>query len=135
MPRHEFDVLDANSAFYRAFAARDLEAMDGLWSHSTPVVCVHPGWDALRGRDDVMESWRAILTGAESPQIGCSHAFAQVHGSVALVVCREHIPGGQLVATNVFVREHGAWKLVHHQASPLATEDDDEPADDGGRLN
>jgi ketosteroid isomerase-like protein len=128
----EFDVLDANSAFYSAFSGRDLEAMDALWAEEAPVVCVHPGWDALRGRDAVMESWRAILTGPGSPDIGCSHAFVQLIEDTAFVVCREHVPGGQLVATNVFVREGGRWKLIHHQASPLATEDQEEP---GGPLN
>ena len=126
----EFDVLDANSAFYAAFAGRDLAAMDAVWASDAPVACVHPGWDALRGRDAVMESWRAILTGPGSPEIGCSHAFAQMIGNIALVVCREHVAGGDLVATNVFILEAGAWKMVHHQASPLATEDDevrDEP--------
>lgn len=135
MPSHDIEVLDANSAFYRAFSARDLDAMDGLWSRLTPVMCVHPGWDALRGRDEVMDSWRAILTGAQSPKVGCSHAFAQVHGEVALVVCREHVEGGQLVATNVFVREQGVWRLVHHQASPLATDDEDNEDFDPEQLN
>jgi hypothetical protein len=135
MPPHDIEVLDANSAFYRAFSSRDLEAMDCLWSRRTPVMCVHPGWDALRGRDEVMDSWRAILTGTESPKVGCSHAFAQVHGDVALVVCREHVEGGQLVATNVFVREQGVWRLVHHQASPLATDDEDNEDFDPERLN
>jgi predicted nuclease with RNAse H fold len=123
----EFEVLDANSAFYRAFSRRDLAAMDALWATGAPVACVHPGWDALRGREDVMESWHAILNGSEPPEIDCSHAFAQVLGQAALVICREHVAGGQLVATNVFVREGGAWKMVHHQASPLATEDEPVP--------
>jgi ketosteroid isomerase-like protein len=123
----ELDVLDVNSAFYAAFSARDLSRMDALWATTAPVACVHPGWDALRGRDAVMESWRAILNGPSSPDIGCSHAFAQVLGDTALVICREHVPGGDLVATNVFVREGGAWKLVHHQASPLATEGEEMP--------
>ncbi len=127
MMSQELDVLDANSAFYRAFSARDLSAMDAVWATASPVACVHPGWDALRGREAVMESWRAILSGASSPEIGCSHAFAQVLGETALVVCRERVPGGELVATNVFVREDGAWKLVHHQASPLATESEEMP--------
>jgi ketosteroid isomerase-like protein len=135
MPQHDLEVLDANSAFYRAFSARDLDAMDELWSRRTAVVCVHPGWDVLRGRDEVMDAWRAILTGAGSPKIGCSHAFAQVHGDVALVLCREHVEGGQLVATNVFVREEGGWRLVHHQASPLATDDEDNAEFDPEQLN
>ncbi|MFL5261168.1 MAG: nuclear transport factor 2 family protein [Anaeromyxobacteraceae bacterium] len=123
----DFEVLDANSAFYVAFSARDIAAMEAVWASEAPVMCVHPGWDALRGRDEVMESWRAILNGPGSPEIGCSHAFAQVLGDTAIVVCREHVPGGELVATNVFVREAGSWKLVHHQASPLATETEEMP--------
>lgn len=134
-PHRDLDVLDANSAFYRAFAARDLDAMDALWSEEQQVACVHPGWDVLRGRDEVMDSWRAILTGDESPKIGCSHAFAQVHGQVALVVCREHVPGGFLVATNVFVREESGWRLVHHQSSPLASDAEDDPDFDPEQLN
>jgi ketosteroid isomerase-like protein len=134
-PHRDPDVLDANSAFYRAFAARDLDAMDSLWAEQAQVACVHPGWDVLRGRAEVMDGWRAILTGDESPQIGCSHAFAQLHGDVALVVCREHVPGGFLVATNVFVREGGGWRLVHHQSSPLASDDAGAPDFDPERLN
>ncbi len=104
--------------------------MDEVWARAAPVACVHPGWDALRGREDVMQSWRAILAGPSSPEIGCSHAFAQVLGATALVVCHEHVAGGRLVATNVFVREDGGWKLVHHQASPLASEEEEEPSDE-----
>jgi hypothetical protein len=82
-----------------------------------------------------MQSWRAILSGGGSPRVACSHAFAQVFGGLALVVCREHLPGGQLVATNAFVREGGAWKLVHHQASPLAADDDEDPGPDPEAMN
>ncbi|HTT69821.1 MAG TPA: nuclear transport factor 2 family protein [Anaeromyxobacteraceae bacterium] len=124
---HDFEVLDANSAFYRAFAAHDLPAMEAVWAAETPVACIHPGWDALHGRQVVMESFRAILNGSSSPEIRCSHAFVQALGEIALVICREHVEGGELVATNVFVREGGAWKLVHHQASPLARNDEDAP--------
>jgi hypothetical protein len=30
------------------------------------------------------------------------------------------IDGSYLVATNLFVRERGRWKLAHHHAGPLA---------------
>ncbi len=113
------DVLEANSAFYAAFAARDVEAMDALWARQAPVACAHPGWDALRGRDEVMESWRAILLGG-APQIACTRASAQVLGDVAYVVCHEQVAGGLLVATNVFVREDGEWRICHHHAGALA---------------
>jgi hypothetical protein len=47
-PLTDFAVLDANSAFYRAFAARDVAAMEAVWSGERPVACIHPGWDGVR---------------------------------------------------------------------------------------
>jgi len=120
MSPDEISVLEANSAFYRAFAERDLAAMEELWAREVPVACVHPGWDALRGREAVMESWSGILEG-EPPPISCTAASAHVLGAAAFVVCAERIPGGPpLVATNVFVRERRRWRLCHHQAGMVA---------------
>jgi hypothetical protein len=68
-----------------------------------------------------MASWRAILR-SENPRIVPSDARAFVAGDVAWVVCFEGTEGAPpvLCATNVFLREDGAWKLVHHQAGHLA---------------
>ena len=111
-------VLAANQEFYRAFTTRDLAAMDALWARETPVACIHPGWDALVGRDMVMESWAAILGGAGAPQIRCEAPRAFVLGPSAFVICREVLEQGQLIATNVFAREPAGWRMVHHQAGP-----------------
>jgi hypothetical protein len=35
------------------------------------------------------------------------------------VVCEEELDGGTLIASNLFVREDGSWRLVHHQAGQL----------------
>lgn len=116
----EAEVLAANEAFYRAFAARDLDAMDALWARRDAVACVHPGWEALRGRGEVMASWRAILGGNSAAKISCSSATASVMGDTALVLCTEGLDGDELIATNVFAREDNAWKLMHHHAGPVA---------------
>lgn len=110
-------VLFANEAFYVAFAACDFPAMDAVWSGRENVSCIHPGWNALAGRQQVMESWRAILTSPNEPRIGCRNANAYVLGDSAYVVCYEAIDGGFLVATNVFIRENRGWKMVHHHAA------------------
>lgn len=109
-------VLFANEAFYLAFDNRDVQAMGNLWAQRAPVTCIHPGWRALSGRDDVMERWEAILNSPHAPKITCHSASACVHGKVAYVICYENVDNTFLVATNVFVREDGLWKLVHHQA-------------------
>ena len=121
----EAAVLAANAAFYAAFNARDLAAMEALWSSQAPVTCVHPGWNVLRGRAAVLESWRAILGNPQQPKIVGAAERAQLLGppgssAAALVVGRELVGGSPIVVTNAFVREGAAWKLVHHHASPVA---------------
>src|SRR5205814_4582275 len=62
-------VLAANLEFYRAFATRDLDAMDALWARQAPVACIHPGWPPLADRPSIMASWRGILSNSDSPRI------------------------------------------------------------------
>ena len=112
------ELLFINDAFYHVFRTRDLAAMDELWAAREQVACIHPGWHALTTRDDVMDSWHGILSNPDSPSIACRGARAYVMGHVGFVVCYEVIDGNVLVATNVFARENGVWKLVHHQAGP-----------------
>ncbi|HYS08327.1 MAG TPA: nuclear transport factor 2 family protein [Myxococcales bacterium] len=120
MTTPEREVLEANSAFYAAFARGDAEAMDALWAREAPVACLHPGWELLQGREAVVESWRRILLGGGAPAgIRCESASAHVQGDWAWVVCAEVLPAGKLAATNLFVREEGLWRLVHHHASPM----------------
>lgn len=116
----ELEVLEANEAFYQAFASRDFLAMSRLWAEHHPVACVHPGWDVLDGREEVLSSFRAILGSEAAPRLSCSLAQARVLGETAFVTCHELVGGGRLAATNVFVREGGRWRIVHHQASPIA---------------
>ena len=120
------DVLAANRAFYEAFRGEDLDAMETLWARAAPVACVHPGWPPLVGRDEVMESWQGILSSG-APPIRAESASVQRLGDVAYVLCYEVVPGGRLIATNVFVREDGAWRMVHHHAGPVNVTDDDDP--------
>ena len=48
------DVLEANNAFYRAFASFDKEAMADIWAESELITCIHPEWSLVEGRDDVL---------------------------------------------------------------------------------
>lgn len=120
MPSDEEEILAANAAFYRAFASRDVEAMDALWSQRSGVACLHPGWRALHGRDEVMASWRGILGSPDAPAIACSEEEVYATGGSGFVVCVESVDDGRLAATNVFVREDDGWKMVHHHAGPIA---------------
>lgn len=137
MSPEEEEVLAANAAFYEAFARRDTAAMESLWSHDIEVVCVHPGWRALVGRDEVMASWYSILGSPAAPAISFRDALVRLRGEMAFVLCTESLPGGELVATNVFAREGPSWRLVHHHAGPIARDegDDEDEGPPSGLLN
>ncbi|HEX4353821.1 MAG TPA: nuclear transport factor 2 family protein [Polyangiales bacterium] len=116
-------VLRANADFYRAFSAGDYRAMSQLWAQRSPLSCVHPGAPALIGREPVLESWRQILREPLPFQMRCDHAHAEVIGSFAIVTCYEGNDDqpAHLVATNLFTREDGTWRMLHHHAGPLST--------------
>jgi ketosteroid isomerase-like protein len=113
-------VLAANEAFYHAFNEKDIDAMDSAWAASADVACVHPGWNLLFGREQVIESWRRILANPEQLRIFTGGETVVFVGDVALVLCRELVGGAPLAATNVFVQEDGAWKLLHHHSGPVS---------------
>ncbi len=111
-------LLAANEAFYDAFDTGDMNAMESLWATKFEVACLHPGAPPLFGREAVIESWAGILSGSGRPAIQCHNARAQVLPESGFVVCEEILPGGRLLATNIFVYEDGVWRMAHHQAGP-----------------
>jgi len=134
MAGHEA-ILFANEAFYRAFADRDIDAMDAVWAGADNVTCIHPGWGLLEGRDQVMQSWLAILSNENAPNITCHGAQAFVHGDVAYVVCYEKIDDTVLIVTNVFVQEGRRWRMLHHQSGPTSDAPPDDDESPQGPLN
>lgn len=115
-------ILHANATFYRSFGTGDYATMARLWAEHTPVSCLHPGLPALIGREAVMQSWRGILAQSSQMAMRCDQARVQRFGESAIVTCYEANGDepAHLAATNVFVREGDAWRMVHHHAGPLA---------------
>ena len=126
-------LLAANLEFYRAFTTHDLPAMERVWAAETPVLCLHPGWELLRGRAADLESWRQILSNPEAPHVMVHDDQAFLFGEVGIVTCEEELDDGSLAATNMFVKEQGEWRLVHHQASPILSRRAEAPPP--GRLH
>jgi hypothetical protein len=111
-------VLDANDAFYRAMREGDLDAMEALWARERPVSCTHPHGPSIFGRSAVMASWRLIL-GHQPPEIHTEEPQAIVTGRSAMVLCRERVGTIEMMASNAWVREDGAWRMVNHQAAHI----------------
>ena len=129
-------ILAANAAYYRAFSTGDVAAMDQIWADDG-VSCVHPGWTPLIGRAAVVDSYRNILTSPNRVRIAHREDTAILTGDEGRVVCIEIVEGTALLAaTNFFRHIGGAWRMVHHQASPIAVAvEESEPPPRGQRLN
>ncbi len=129
-------VLAANDAFYAAFSAGNQPAMEALWARQHPVSCTHPGRAVLASREDVVASWELIFRGAQRLQAIAEGAAVCMSGAMAMVTCYERLSSqagrvlGLLAATNVFVREAGVWRLVHHHASGMASGEGDDDTDE-----
>ncbi len=118
-------VAAANSAFYAAFEACDLDAMSRLWEHSDRIVCTHPGWVSLRGWGQVAASFFALFQNSQHVQFILTKEAAEVEGDTAWVSVDENILQSSLATTasalNLFVRDDaGQWLLVAHHASPVS---------------
>ena len=115
-------LFAANGAFYAAFTAMDMAAMEAVWSKTSAIAVIHPGWGRLAGRDAVMGSWQNMFAaGGVPPYLQITDAQAFIHGSTAFVICTEDLGAATLIATNIFVAEDGEWRLVHHQSGPTQT--------------
>jgi ketosteroid isomerase-like protein len=112
-------LLAANAAYYRAFQAGDYVAMAAVWADED-VSCIHPGWQLIEGRAEVLESYRRILANPAQEPVTSSQEQIIISGDMARVLCVETVAGGMLAATNLFIRADGTWRLVHHHASPIA---------------
>ena len=119
----ERTVAAANAAFYDAFERRDLDAMARVWEHGERTTCVHPGWAALTGWDEVRASWQALFDGPQRLQFIVTDERVQVVGDLAWVTCNENLidagTAHSVAATNVFARGVDGWRLVHHHGSPI----------------
>lgn len=124
-------VTAANQELYAAFEEADLDRMQAVWDEAEDVCCVHPGWPLIVGRARVMRSWSVLMANTSYIQFFLTGVTAVVDGDTAVVVCEENILTGlddaseglggsqRVVATNVFRRREGAWRLWLHHASPV----------------
>lgn len=112
-------VLVANAAFYAAFRAGDLQAMEIVWSRRRAVSVFHPNARGIEGHGAVMRSWEAILLDGGSCNILPVDPVVIMSGKSAMVICEEHVGETRMIATNLFALEPGGWFMVHHQATRL----------------
>lgn len=118
---------DAEAAFYGAFSASDLAAMMGVWATTDDVECIHPMGERIAGYEAVRASWELIFANNPHMQFSIQQRRATQSADLAVHVVEEIIVVrsedatlvGHMVATNVYVRSAGSWRMVLHHASPV----------------
>ena len=122
-------VRAALSAYYAALNARDIRAMEAVWSRDAEPMMIHPvgphahaaavGWEAVRRSFE--EAWRRfeVFSVTEPVQVRVGQGGAVV---VATTPVRSKMRGGEALdytalATFAFERRDARWLLVHNHVS------------------
>ena len=127
----EDEVRKASEQFYAALNRMlngNAAPLADIWSHSAAVTTMHPIGGRQVGWDKVREAWEQTAQLASEGQGKLDDQIIQVAGDVAYELGTERGQvklAGQQVAiehrvTNIYRREAGGWKVVHHHtdASP-----------------
>jgi len=121
----EDEVRRASGQFYAALNRMvngDAGPLAEIWSHSVPVTTMHPIGGREVGWDKVRDAWEQVAKLASDGQVRLGDQLIQVVGDMAYELGTEQGQaklGGQQVSiehrvTNIYRRESGAWKIVHH---------------------
>lgn len=102
--------------------------METVCSKGIGSLCIHPGRKALKGWEDIRQSWVQIFKATRYLEIDLDVVSVEVSGELAYVVLIENVMQvagnrrleAKSIATNVFERMGGQWYLVHHHGSPIA---------------
>ena len=128
-------VISANHAYYTALSARDMRAMEKIWTCANDNILIappvnpvtHVGWDAIK------RNWERYWALFETLSVSMEAPTVNVNGPVAWVHGTEHskrraksgdVTSSSNYGTNIFVKHDGHWLMVFHQAALIPTQDD-----------
>jgi ketosteroid isomerase-like protein len=126
-PDHAADeVRQASDAFYAALNRMftgDMGPMSEIWSHASDVTDMGPFGGRLVGWEKVGAEFEREAKMKLGGKVEARDVVVRVGGEVGYTLCVEHgenmSADGKPVtvdhrATNIFRREAGTWKLIHH---------------------
>ncbi len=119
------EVREASGKFYGALnrmANGDAGAMAGIWSHDAAVTTMHPIGGRETGWDAVAKSFAQVAQLATAGEVKLDDQTIQVTGDLAYELGTERgkvtMAGAEVAiehrVTNVYRRDSGGWKIVHH---------------------
>ena len=122
---NEDEVRKASQEFYKALNQMvngDAEALKAIWSHSPQVTTMHPVGGRQIGWDEVWNTWNQVAQVSSDGKVELHDQFITSSGEMAYEIGIEHagfrVAGtqteGQIRVTNIYRKESGHWKIVHH---------------------
>jgi ketosteroid isomerase-like protein len=123
----ENEVGAASRQFYTALnsvANGDARSMADIWSQSADATTMHPIGGRQVGWNQVWDSWQQVAEIASEGRVTLGDQLIQVVGDAAYELGTEHVVmtlaghsvRGEVRMTNIYRREGGAWRIVHHHA-------------------
>ena len=121
-------VRAANQSYYTALSARDLRAMERVWSQSADDVNVAPPIRpaAHKGWEQVKRTYQNFWATLDELTVSMDDPAIKIEGNVAWVYGTEQakrrtkdgkVSGGPNFGTSIFVKRGGRWVMVFHQAA------------------
>lgn len=121
----ENEVRAASTQFYAALNSMingDVGPLGDIWSHSEDATTMHPIGGREVGWDEVEGPWAQVASLSSGGQVELDDQLLRVGGDIAYELGTERgqaVMAGEQVSieqrvTNVYRREGGTWKIVHH---------------------
>jgi ketosteroid isomerase-like protein len=124
-------VKAANLAYYKALSARDLSAMEAVWTCAGDNILIappanphaHVGWAAIkRNWETYWPTFDQFNVSMRVTKVNISRPVAWVHG---VETSRRRMKTGELSSsrnygTNIFVNRDGHWLMSFHQSAAIS---------------
>jgi ketosteroid isomerase-like protein len=129
----EDEIQQASEQFYAALNRvinGDPAPMAEAWSHGSDVTTMHPLGGRETGWEDVRASWEQVAQAFSDGQVSlvglmvvplsddAAYTLGNEHGQAKL---GEETVGFDWRVTNIYRREEGEWKVVHHHTDVSPT--------------
>ena len=132
----EDEVRAAAEQFYSALNGvlnGDAGSMVHVWSQSGDVTTMHPIGGRQVGWDEVWSSWQQVAGIASGGSVALGDRLIRVIGDAAYELGTENVDATlagnpvrrEVRVTNIYRREGGAWRIVHHHADALEMQGSD----------
>ena len=119
------EIRQASEQFYAALNSTlngESGPMEEMWSHSSDVSAMHPFGGRMVGWEEVGDSWEQVAQAFSDGQVSIEDLVVPLADDVAYTLGTENGQaklGDQTVGidwrvTNIYRREEGEWKVVHH---------------------